>query len=107
MPFLTTALVLGGLFTAGSIGGTAIGAVGASKAAGTQATAAENAAQLQYQSGQNALGFDQQVFNQNQANQAPFIATGQAANSALANGLGLNPQPIPTSTASVPNAVDL
>jgi hypothetical protein len=67
-------------FIAVAIGGGAIiGAVGSGLAAHTQADAANNAAQLQYQSQQDALNFQKQVWQQQQGNMAPWIKAGQGA----------------------------
>jgi hypothetical protein len=91
MPFFTTALIAGGLAAAGSLGGAAIASSAAGNAAKTQSTAAMNAAQLQYLSGQNALDFQKQVWNQQQANIAPWQQSGSNAISTLDQLMGLNP----------------
>lgn len=67
-------------FVAIAIGGGAlIGAVGSGLAASTQAGAAKNAAQLQYQEQQQALDFQKQEWQQQQQNMAPWIQQGQQA----------------------------
>ena len=69
----TAAVVAGSLASAG------VGAAASMSAAGTQADAAKSAAQLQYQESQNALDFQKQEYEQQQANEAPFIKAGQGA----------------------------
>lgn len=67
-------------FVAVAIGGGAlVGAIGSGLAANTQAGAAKDAAQLQYQSQQNALDFQKQEWNTQQGNMAPWIQQGQGA----------------------------
>lgn len=61
--------LLGGLF----------GAAGSLFSGSEQANAANNAAQLQYNLGEQGLNFQQQVYNQNQQNLAPWIQQGQGA----------------------------
>src|SRR5438876_4444606 len=65
-----------------AVGGSIIGGImagnAASNAAQTQANAANTAAQLQYQSGQQALGFQKQVYGQTQAEEAPYLQAGTA-----------------------------
>jgi hypothetical protein len=75
----------GGLLTAGILGvvGAGIGAGASLSAAGTQADAAQQAAQLQYKSQQDALAFQKQEFQTQQGNLAPFIKAGQGAVSTL------------------------
>jgi hypothetical protein len=65
-----------------------IGAAGAIGAGKTQASAAQNAAQLQYNLGEQGLGFQKQVYNQGQQNLAPWIQAGQGAVGNLASLLG-------------------
>jgi hypothetical protein len=65
--------------TAGSVAGGAISAAGA----GQQATASENAAQLQYQEQQQALAQENQQFQQEQTNEQPFLNAGQGAVTSL------------------------
>lgn len=84
-----TALAIG-LGTAGSIGSAVIGSNAAGKAGQTQAQAAEYAAQLQKQSADASLGFQKQVYDQTQANQAPFLQAGQSAVNTL-SGLTSTP----------------
>lgn len=94
--------VLGTLGAIGSIGGAAIGAVGASKAAGSQAAAAEQAAQLQHEDAQAALNFQIQQWMQNQRNIAPWLQTGANAATTLGRLMGLPSTNINTSTLGVP-----
>jgi len=65
---------------AGSIGGALIGA-----------SAADDAAQAQAQAAANAQALQAQQFQQLQANQAPYMAAGGNALTALQQGLGLAP----------------
>jgi hypothetical protein len=69
----TTALAIGGIAAAGVSGGLAY--AGQSQVAG----AANSAADLQAQEAQQALDFQKQEFNTQQANQAPFLKAGQTA----------------------------
>jgi hypothetical protein len=73
---IATGLALG-LGIAGAVGGATIGAVGANAAAGKQASAANNAAQLQYNLGQQGLDFQKSEFNTQQQNIAPWLAAGK------------------------------
>jgi len=66
-----------------------LGANAAGNAASTQANAATQAAQLQYQASQNALGFAQNVYNQQQGQAQPWIQAGQGAVTNLAYLLGI------------------
>ena len=67
-------------FVAVAIGGGAIiGAIGSGLASNAQTGAARSAAQLQYQSQQDALNFQKQVWQQQQGNMAPWIQQGQGA----------------------------
>jgi hypothetical protein len=68
-----TGLGVAGLASAG------IGAAGSMKAASTQAGAAEQAQQLEAQQAQNALNFQEQEWNTQQGNEAPFLQAGQGA----------------------------
>lgn len=86
-----TGSIIAGVGAAGALGGAAISSSGAQNAASTQANDANEAAQLQYLNAQQALGFEQNVFAQQQANQQPFIGQGQGAVSELGNLLGISP----------------
>jgi hypothetical protein len=83
MPFFTTALALGGLAAAGSLGGAAIASNAAGNAADTQSNAANYAANLQKQESDNALNFQKQEWQTQQANMAPWLQEGQGALSQL------------------------
>lgn len=61
------------------IAGTAVSGVEANKAANTQANAANQAAQLQAKSAADALAFEKQQYATQQANQAPWLASGTQA----------------------------
>lgn len=104
MPFLTTALVAGGLAAAGSIGGAAIAGSAAGHAADTQAQAAEYAAQLQKQEADAALAFQKQEFSTQQANEAPFLKAGQGAIGDLSSLLNNGGFPDYNQTFTAPTA---
>lgn len=76
--------IVGGL----ALGGSIIGAVGASKAAGAQAGAAKSAAQLQFELGEESLNFQKQQYAQNQQNIAPWLRAGTQGIGTLAGLLG-------------------
>jgi hypothetical protein len=79
-----TAMLIGGLAAAGgSVAGAAMSSSAAKDAASTQSNAAKSAAQLQYEASQNSLDFQKQTWNTQQANEAPFLQTGQGAVTAL------------------------
>lgn len=63
----------------GSIAAAGIGAAGSLAAGSEQAGAAKNAAQLQYQSQQQALDFQKQQWQTQQQNIAPWLQAGQGA----------------------------
>lgn len=86
MPFLTTALVAGGLAAAGAVGGAAISSHAAGEAASTQADAAKSAAELQKEEADNALAFQKEQWTTQQANLAPWLSAGKGA---LTNLTGL------------------
>lgn len=100
MPFLTTALVAGGLAAAGSLGGAAVASSGANKAAQTQSNAALDAAQLQHQDAQAALGFQEQQYNTSQKELAPWLQSGQSGLANLDYLLGVGPNGSPSSTTA-------
>jgi hypothetical protein len=64
---------------AASVASSAISAHAAGSAADKQAAAADSAAQLQYQSAQNSLAFQEQEWNTQQQNEAPWLAEGKGA----------------------------
>jgi hypothetical protein len=74
---------------AASIGGAAIESSAAGNAANTQADAAKSAAQLQYEESQNALNFQEQEWNTDQSNLAPFLTGGTEGLSQLESLLGV------------------
>jgi hypothetical protein len=80
-----TALGIGGIAAAG------IGAAGSIGAASQQAGAAKDAAQLQYESAQQALEFQKQQWATQQQNIAPWLQTGQGAIGNLGWLLGVTP----------------
>lgn len=63
----------------GSIAAAGIGAAGSIASGSMQAGAAENAQQLQAQEAQNSLNFQEQEWNTQQQNEAPFLEAGQGA----------------------------
>jgi hypothetical protein len=69
----------------GSIAAAGIGAVGSAAGASAQAGAAESAQQLQAQEAQNALNFQEQQWNTQQQNLAPFLKAGTAAENTLSS----------------------
>ena len=84
-----TALAIGlGATAAGSVASGIIGSNAAGNAATTQAQASEYAAGLQSNAANNALSLQQQEWQQNQANQAPFLAAGQQAVQNLSTKFG-------------------
>lgn len=68
-----------------------VGGVAAVGGALIQANAAETAAGEQAQSSANALGFQQQMYNQTVGNEKPFVQAGQGAQSQLNYLLGIGP----------------
>lgn len=94
--------IIGGI--GGSLGGAAIGGNAAENAAGQQANAADYTAQLQYEESQNALGFQENQWNTEQNNLAPWLQSGAGALSNLDYLLGVNPQNMPYSTAAITGA---
>jgi hypothetical protein len=76
----STAIAIGaGVSAAGALGGAAISSSAASNAAKTQADAAKSAAQLQKEEADNALAFQKQQWTTQQANLAPWLASGKGA----------------------------
>lgn len=84
---MSTAAIAAGTIASG-IGSAVIGSNAAGKAADTQAAAAQQAAALQQKNSQQALDFQNQQYNTNQQNQAPYLAAGGNALNALQYGLG-------------------
>jgi len=89
--------IAGAVGATASVGGAVIGANAAGNAASTQAGASEDVAQLQYESEQQALQFQEQEFAQQQQNIQPWLQTGGSAELEMAQLLGL---PAPTSGAT-------
>jgi len=83
MPAISTALAIG--LGVAAVGGSAIGAVGASKAAGAQANAAKSAAQLQHEDAMAALQFQKDQSTLQQKNAAPWLAAGGKAETQLSD----------------------
>ncbi|MEI6088673.1 MAG: hypothetical protein WCR66_13860 [Bacteroidota bacterium] len=79
------AVATGTALAAAAVASAAANAYGSSNAS----DAAENAANIQAQYGQNAINEQRRQFDINQKNQEPFLKTGQAANTQLNYGLGL------------------
>lgn len=75
----TAAAIAIGVGAAGSVASSAIGASTAGKAASTQANAADRAAQLQYNLGEQQLQQNNSQFAQQQQNIAPWLQSGQQA----------------------------
>jgi hypothetical protein len=89
MPFLAAIPIGLAIAGAASAGAGAAGSIISSK---IQSNASKSAAQLQAEQAANALGFQQQEFNTQQANQAPFLQAGYGALGQLEQGLGIKPQ---------------
>jgi len=83
--------IIAGVGLAGSIGSAAIGSNAATTAAGIQASSAQQAQQLEYQQEQQALGFQEGEYGQTQANEAPFLQSGEAGQANLDYLLGITP----------------
>lgn len=75
----TAAAIAIGVSAAAGVGTAALGAHEADKAATTQADASKSAAELQKEESDKALAFQQQEYNDQKANQAPFVAAGTKA----------------------------
>lgn len=82
----------------GALGGAALAAHGAGSAASTEANAALTAAQLQHDSSQQALNFQEKQYNTSQQEFAPWLQSGQSALSNLNYLLGIGPNGAPSST---------
>lgn len=87
------AAVIGGAVISGAMGSSA-----ARSAASTQADAANNAAAQQLQASREANALQWRMYQQNMANQSPYLQAGGTALAALQSGLGLGgPQARPGS----------
>lgn len=78
------AAIVGGSVVSGIMGSNA-----ASNAASTQANAANNASQAQLQATRESNAMQWQMYQQQMANQSPYMRTGNMALSALSSGMGL------------------
>jgi hypothetical protein len=85
----TTAAIVAGVGAASAIGGATISGLSAKSAAGTEANAATQAAQIQKQATDEELAQQQQQFQVGQTNLAPYLHGGGEGLSALETGLGL------------------
>lgn len=99
------AAVVGGALgygVAGTLGGAAIGAGLGGMLGGSygQAQAAQNAAQMQNQAAQNAINLQSQMFNTQNAQQAPYRAAGYSSLNQILGGL-TGSQPIFDSSGNV------
>jgi len=94
--------IAAGIGGVGALGGAALQSSAAGNAASTQANAADQAAQLQYQAEQNALGFQQQIWNQEQTDAAPWLQSGAGALTTLDSLMGLKAPNLPANYG-VPN----
>ena len=85
-----TALAIAtGVGAAGSIGGALIGSHAAGQAANAQVSAADYAAQLQKQAADQSLAFNQQMWNTQQQNLAPWLQQGKGALANLSYLMGV------------------
>lgn len=85
------AVAIGGIGLAGGIGSALIGSSAAGNAADTQAQSANYAANLQHQDTEDALGFQQGVYNNAQQETAPYLNTGYGGLANLAYLSGILP----------------
>jgi hypothetical protein len=85
----TAIAIAGAVGAAGSLGGAALESSAAGNAASTQANAADYAANLQAEEAQNSLNFEQQEWNTQQQNIAPWLSAGKSGLSQLQTLLGL------------------
>ncbi len=93
-----TALIAGGISTAGSIASGAIGAHAAGKAADAQVAAANHAADLQKQEADASLAFQKQQYADSVARFQPWVKTGTNAMNMLNFRTGMGPNPFATGT---------
>ena len=82
---------IAGIGAIGSIGSALIGSNSASNAASAQQKAAQQAAQLQLQGSNNALNYQNGIYNQTQQNLAPWLQAGGGALNNLSYLLGISP----------------
>jgi hypothetical protein len=98
-----TGAIVAGVGAASAIGGAAISAHAAGKAANTQANAANYAANLEKQSADESLAFQKQQYDTNQKNFAPWLNAGTGAIQNLQYLLGIPQGQAPSSTNAVPS----
>jgi predicted flap endonuclease-1-like 5' DNA nuclease len=84
-------MIGGGLAAGGSLGAAGLESSAASKAAATQANAADYAARIQGDLGQESLQNEVNTQEQNQANEEPFLQTGANSLASLGYLLGIAP----------------
>jgi hypothetical protein len=99
MPPLVIAGIVAG---AGAIGGAAIGAHAAGKAADAQVNAANYAADLQKQAADESLAFQKQQYNTNQQQMQPWLSAGKGALTNLQYLLGIPNAPRNRNSGSTP-----
>lgn len=87
-----TGSIIAGVGLAGSVGGAAISANAAGNAASDQSQAAEQSAQLQYELGEQNLGFQEQEYGTSQQELQPWLQSGTGALSNLDYLLGVGPE---------------
>jgi len=85
----TALAIAGGIGAAGSLGGAALESNAAGNAASAQVSGADYAAQLQAEEAQNALNFQEQEWNTQQQNLAPWLKAGGQGLSQLETLLGV------------------
>ena len=85
----TALAIAGGIGAAGSLGGAALESNAAGNAASAQVSGADYAAQLQAEEAQNALNFQEQEWNTQQQNLAPWLNAGGQGLSQLETLLGV------------------
>lgn len=96
------AVIAGGVAAAGAIGGAVIGAK-AQKSAASQAADAQNqAAQMQFQLGQESLDLNKQIYNSNYGTLSPFVSRGNVAGDSINALLGLPSAPKMASPLATP-----
>jgi hypothetical protein len=93
-----------GAIVGGALGGSLINGIFSSQAGKAQASAAKYAANLQYNLGEQSLGFQQQEFGTQQANEAPWLQAGQGAIGQLAQLAGPGGLPQWNQTFQAPTA---
>ena len=101
--------VSGAAQAVGAVGAAGIQAGATISAANTEADAAKYGANLQSQAAANSLAFNQNIYSDTKANEAPFVAAGQGAINSLASstapGGSLNTPYTQQFTAPTPTAL--